>query len=121
MSVDSRLHVYVCKILGVIDGDTVKVNIDLGFNCWLNNVSVRLNNFNAPETRTKNLAEKAKGLASKARLQELLPVGSNQIIKTYLDDKYGRILGDFLLLQETVSDLLIREGFGQPYDGKSKL
>ena len=62
---------YACKVLRVVDGDTIDVNIDLGFNIW-HRGRVRMAGIDTPESRTRNLEEKKLGLASKARLKELL-------------------------------------------------
>lgn len=109
------MYQYKCIVKDIIDGDTVRVHIDVGFNTWINNVVVRLNNLDTPEIRTKNLEEKNSGLEAKKRLKELLPEGSKQLVRTYLDDKYGRVLGDFFVGDKTVSSILIEEGHGKFY------
>ena len=91
------MYQYKCKIIEITDGDTVKVDIDVGFNIWVNNVVIRLLGIDTPESRTTDKIEKIFGLLSKNRLAQLLPINSIQIIKTTIDDKYGRVLGDFLL------------------------
>ena len=64
-------YLYKCVVTRVIDGDTVDVDVDLGFDVWLKKQRVRLAGIDTPESRTRNLAEKALGLAAKERLQEL--------------------------------------------------
>ena len=94
------MYEYRVKILKVVDGDTVDVDIDLGFGVWLRDERVRIMGIDTPESRTRDLIEKKFGLASKARLTELL--GSDAILKTQVSKsgedmkgKFGRILGDF--------------------------
>ena len=96
------MYEYKCKILRVVDGDTVDVDIDLGFGVWMHKERVRVNGIDTPESRTRDLEEKAFGHAEKERVKELLPIGSMQVLKTEIDKsgedkkrKFGRILGDF--------------------------
>lgn len=120
---ESQMYTYRCKIVKIIDGDTVDVDIDLGFGMWIHNERVRLNGIDAPESRTSDKIEKKFGMAAKARVQELLPVGEHFVITTQLsNEKYGRTLGNFLLdgVYSTVSGLLIEEGYAVPYHGQSK-
>jgi micrococcal nuclease len=123
------MYNYKCVIVRVIDGDTVDIDIDLGFSVWLRNQRVRLQGIDTPESRTKDLAEKAHGLAAKSRLIELLPVGSKFQIATAIGsnnsdmhEKFGRILGNFMLpgTNNSVSDVLMSEGYAVPYTGQSK-
>ena len=81
------MYEYRCKILRVVDGDTVDVDIDLGFGIIMSNERVRIHGIDAPESRTRDLVEKKFGLAAKERVLELLPEGSYQTIKTYLMNK----------------------------------
>lgn len=126
---ERKMYNYRCVIIRVIDGDTVDVDIDLGFSVWLRNQRVRLQGIDTPESRTKDLAEKAHGLAAKSRLTELLPVGSKFEIATAINnndsdmhEKFGRILGNFMLpsTTKTVSEVLMSEGYAVPYSGQSK-
>ena len=121
------MYMYKCKILRIVDGDTVDVDIDLGFGMWMHRERVRMMGIDTPESRTRDLEEKAFGLASKERLKELLPIGSIQILKTEIDKsgedakgKFGRILGDFLIEGERASEILINEGHAVAYHGQSK-
>lgn len=99
---------YNCIINRVVDGDTVDVDIDLGFDCWLKKQRVRLRGIDAPEVRTRDLFEKELGLAAKEFVEKHLPVGSSQILCSYEyhADKYGRIIGDF----ETNVDVAVKTG-----------
>lgn len=116
------MYEYRCKILRVVDGDTVDVDIDLGFGIIMSNERVRIHGIDAPESRTRDLVEKKFGLAAKERVLELLPEGSYQTIKTYLDGKgkFGRILGNFLIANSTLTAILINEGHAVEYHGQSK-
>ena len=125
------MYEYKCKILRVVDGDTVDIDIDLGFGMWMHKERVRMMGIDTPESRTRDKVEKKFGLASKARLKELMPVGSMQILKTEIDrsgedsrGKFGRILGDFFVDQNgdksRATEILINEGYAVAYHGQSK-
>ena len=121
------MYEYKCKILRVVDGDTVDVDIDLGFGMWMHKERVRMMGIDTPESRTRDKVEKAFGLASKAKLKDLLPIGSIQILKTEIDrsgedkkGKFGRILGDFIVEDKRCTDILIEEGHAVAYFGGSK-
>ena len=122
------MYEYKALINRVVDGDTVDVDIDLGFGVWLHDERVRIMGIDTPESRTRDLVEKAFGLASKARLKELIPEGSIQTLKTEVDKdgedakgKFGRILGDFLSEGgRRVTQILIEEGHAVDYYGGSK-
>ena len=96
------MYEYRAIVLRVVDGDTVDVDIDLGFGIWMKRERVRMMGIDTPESRTRDKVEKVFGLAAKERLRELLPVGSTTVLKTEIDKKgedakgkFGRILGDF--------------------------
>ena len=120
------MYEYKCKVVRVIDGDTVDVDIDLGFGVWLRKERVRIMGIDTPESRTRDKVEKKFGLASKAKLKELLKNGS--ILKTQVSKKgedmkgkFGRILGDFILDDgRKVTEVLIDEGHAVAYFGGSK-
>jgi len=119
------MYQYKCKINKVLDGDTVDIDLDLGFNIVLSNQRVRMAGVDTPESRTANKEEKPRGLLSKKKLGEKLPVGSWQIIETQRsdnnDDKFGRILGVFILEDGTkVNDWLIENNYAVPYKGENK-
>jgi micrococcal nuclease len=119
------MYQYKCKINKVLDGDTVDIDLDLGFNIVLVNQRVRMAGVDTPESRTSNKEEKPRGLLSKKKLAEKLPVGSWQIIETQRsdnnDDKFGRILGVFILEDGTkVNDWLINNNYAVPYKGDNK-
>tara|TARA_B000000532_G_scaffold216901_1_gene189371 strand:+ start:1694 stop:2125 length:432 start_codon:yes stop_codon:yes gene_type:complete len=121
------MYEYKSKILRVVDGDTVDVDIDLGFGVWLHKERVRIMGIDTPESRTRDKVEKKFGLASKARLKELMPIGSMQVLKTQIDKsgedkkgKFGRILGDFMIDTKLVTDIMISEGYAVAYHGQNK-
>jgi len=110
------MYEYQCVIKRIVDGDTVDVDIDLGFGIWLNNERIRIVTINSPETRTRDLEEKRKGLAASQRAEELLPIGSNQILLSKdFKGKFGRILGDFKLNDTTFSKTMLVEGHAVLY------
>jgi micrococcal nuclease len=119
------MYQYKCKINKVLDGDTVDIDLDLGFNIILANQRVRMAGVDTPESRTANKEEKPRGLLSKKKLAEKMPVGSWQIIETQRsdnnDDKFGRILGVFILEDGTkVNDWLIANNYAVVYKGENK-
>jgi micrococcal nuclease len=114
---------YNVKIKKVIDGDTVDVDIDLGFGVWLHKERVRIMGIDTPESRTRDKVEKLFGLASKEKLKELLPLSSMQVLVVEEYDakgKFGRILGDFEIEDTKVTDILIEEGHAVAYFGGNK-
>ena len=122
------MYEYRCKVIKVIDGDTVDVDIDLGFDILLKDERVRIMGIDTPESRTRDKVEKKFGLASKARLKELIGGRSGPILKTQINKKgedmrgkFGRILGDFVTDDgRMVTDILIEEGHAVAYFGGSK-
>jgi micrococcal nuclease len=114
----------VKKVLKVVDGDTIDVDIDLGFNVSYTQ-RVRLAGIDTPESRTKDLKEKALGLEVKDYLSSKLRNAKVIVIKTELPDsteKYGRILGWIYLNEEKTSlnETMIKEGYAWTYDGGTK-
>ena len=115
---------HVKKVLKVVDGDTIDVDIDLGFNVSYTQ-RVRLAGIDTPESRTKDLKEKALGLEVKDYLSKRLKDAKVVIIKTELPDsteKYGRILGWIYVDGEnlSVNESMIKEGYAWTYDGGTK-
>ena len=93
------MYEYRCRIDRVVDGDTVDVDIDLGFGVWMKKQRIRLYGVDTPESRTRDAEEKVFGNLAKNFVQVRLPVGSNQVLRTKLDGKgkFGRILGEFVI------------------------
>jgi micrococcal nuclease len=116
---------YVKKVENVVDGDTIDVLIDLGFDILFAS-RVRLAGIDTPESRTKDLKEKALGLESKEYLKKHLKDAKSVIIKTEKMDsseKYGRILGWVYVNGDTVSlnDMMINDGYAWGYLGDTKV
>ena len=111
--------VYNAELDRVIDGDTVDVTLDLGFNVKLHKQRCRLAGIDTPESRTRDLAEKALGLQAKARLQELCH--GHFKIKSLGKGKYGRILAiPYTQDGENICEILIKEGHAVEYHGGTK-
>ena len=116
------MYEYPCKIVKVIDGDTADVDIDLGFGVWLKKQRIRFYGVDTPESRTRDKEEKVYGLMAKEFVLSHLPVGSTQVLRTKKDGvgKYGRILGEFIIDDTTVNQLLIDTHNAVAYFGQSK-
>ena len=125
------MYEYRARLVKVVDGDTVDVDIDLGFGIWMKDERVRIMGIDTPESRTRDQVEKLFGKAASARVKELLD--EDIILKTQIardgedmKGKYGRILGDFIVerfedgKQEMLTDILIQEGHAVAYFGGSK-
>ena len=110
-------YIYKIKqVLKVVDGDTVDLLIDLGFDIYIEK-RIRLYGINTPETRTRDLKEKKRGLAAKARLEELcsIPEDENLILKSYGVGKYGRVLGEIVARGAVLNNILLGEGHAKAY------
>ena len=120
------MYEYRVNVVKVVDGDTVDVDIDLGFGVWLKDERVRIMGIDTPESRTSDKVEKKFGLAAKARLKSLL--GKKAILKTQVNKdgedmkgKFGRILGDFVSEDgRMVTEVMVAEGHCVLYFGGSK-
>jgi len=115
------MHEYNAIVRRVVDGDTMDVTLDLGFDILYNN-RIRLYGINTPESRTRDLEEKKLGLAAKDRVKELCPVGSSVIIKTTKEGrgKYGRILGEIFVGDVNINKQLVAEGHAVEYFGGAR-
>jgi len=121
---------YKCKVIKVVDGDTVDVDIELGFGIVLTDERVRVMGIDTPESRTSDKVEDLFGEAAKKRVKELME--SDVILITQEDKhgedmkgKFGRILGDFYVeryegKREKLTEVMIDEGHCVPYFGGSK-
>ena len=116
---------YDVTVIKVVDGDTVDVDIDLGFGVTLRDERVRIMGIDTPESRTRDKVEDLFGEAAKARLKELMSEGAKLITTENkhgedMKGKFGRILGDFKVGDKKVTDILIEEGHAVAYFGGSK-
>ena len=121
---------YDVKVIKVVDGDTVDVDINLGIGVWLHDERVRIMGIDTPESRTSDKVEDLFGEAAKARLKELMEDGGKLITTEDrkgedMKGKFGRILGDFYVERyegekEKVTDIMIEEGHAVAYFGGSK-
>ena len=117
------MYEYRCKVLKVIDGDTVDVDIDLGFGIILSDERVRLMGIDTPESRTRDKVEKVFGLAATAKAHTLIPEDSHCINRTRRDKagKYGRTMGDFVMTDGRLyTEVMVETHHAVPYEGQSK-
>ena len=121
-------YIYRGKLERVVDGDTIDALIDVGFDIWIKK-RIRYSGIDTWESRTRDLAEKAKGLEAKARNKELLMEISSKSgyfrLKSYGVGKYGRVLGEIFIedaegKQYNINETLVAEGHGYVYDGGKK-
>lgn len=107
------MYEYKAEIKKIIDGDTLKTRIDLGFSTFVDQ-TLRINRIDAYETRlssTTSLEQKKLGLEGKAFLTTLLPVGTEVIIKTEKTDKYGRYVADVTYKDIDIGNLMVDKGY----------
>ena len=122
------MYQYSCIIRKVVDGDTIDVDIDLGFDTWKLNERVRLYGVDTPESRTRDHIEKIFGKEASRVVESFLPVGSRQTLETLKDKagKFGRTLGKFIIFdpkqdrETTINDFLIENNYAVGYHGQSK-
>ena len=120
------MYEYSCKIVRVVDGDTVDVDIDLGFGVWMHKQRIRMYGIDTPESRTRDLEEKKFGLMAIEIVKKWVPEGSTQTLITRKDisGKYGRILGSFKIVFEeeetTLNEWMVKYKYGVEYFGQSK-
>lgn len=115
----------VKKLLNVVDGDTIDVDIDLGFDISLSK-RVRMAGIDTPESRTTNKIEKALGLEAKEYLKKNIKDAKDIVIKTELPDsseKYGRILGWIYAdgSSKSINEMMIEDGYAWGYMGDTKV
>ena len=112
----------VKKVVKVVDGDTVDVELDLGFSLTKKE-RVRVAGIDTPECRTRNKVEKQYGQAAKLFMTGLLKNGTNLRVCTEKDGKYGRMLGWFYCDEHhhSLNDVMVAEGYAFPYQGGTKL
>ena len=120
------MYEYRCKVVKIIDGDTVDVDIDLGFGVWLKKERIRMYGIDTPESRTRDLEEKKYGNAAKEFITGMLDDGGGIVLKTRKDKegKYGRILGELWrttdFADKSINDYMIEKHHAVAYHGQSK-
>ena len=119
------MYEYKAKVVKIVDGDTVDVDIDLGFGVTLKDERVRIMGIDTPESRTSDKVEKVFGLAAKERVKQIIE--KDTVLKTFaakdgedMKGKFGRILGDFIIGDKMLTEILIEEGHAVKYFGQNK-
>jgi micrococcal nuclease len=112
------MYEYNCKIVRVVDGDTVDVDIDLGFDTWKCGERIRLYGIDTPECRTRDAEEKAAGLLAKEFVEDALHVGGTYTLTTREKGKFGRVI--VLSDRTSINAALVSEHLAVPYHGQSK-
>jgi micrococcal nuclease len=109
----NSLFTYNALCTDVYDGDSVTLDIDLGFNMWMRNQKIRLLGIDTPELRGE---ERADGLVAAARLRDLIE-NHEVTLQSHKDKagKYGRWLGTIYLDGVNINQLLLDEGLAEPY------
>ena len=116
------MYEYSCTVERVVDGDTIDVVLDLGFDIFYKS-RVRLYGIDTPESRTRNKDEKARGKMAGSFLKEAIEDGEKVVIQTKLKDskgKYGRVLGDVVVDGVNINELMVKCHLAVAYHGQSK-
>ena len=116
------MYEYSAVVTRIVDGDTMDLNIDLGFDVWLRS-RARLAGIDTPESRTRNLREKRFGKLATARVNELVPVGATVRIVVHERGKFGRPLAEIMYgpdLATSLNDQLVDEHLAVRYHGQAK-
>lgn len=111
------MHEYNAELVRVIDGDTVVLDIDLGFGIWLRGEHVRLYGINAPEIRTKDEREKRRGKLAKSHLETLLawaPITLKS--EKFQRGKFGRILATLYVGDVDINAMMVEDGHAEVYE-----
>jgi micrococcal nuclease len=120
------MYEYRCTVVKIIDGDTVDVDIDLGFGVWMKKQRIRMYGIDTPESRTRDLVEKKYGLAAKEFLTGMLDDKAGITLKTHKDKegKFGRILGELWrntnYADQSINEYMIEKHHAVRYMGQSK-
>mgnify|MGYP000243866594 FL=1 len=122
------MYEYRATLLKIVDGDTVDVDIDLGFGIVLSNQRIRLYGIDTPESRTRDLEEKKCGKLATKYIEDHIKVGSTFTLRSRLDKKgkYGRILGELICFvpefdrEMSLNDSMIIKKLAVKYHGQSK-
>jgi len=116
------MYEYGCKVTRVVDGDTIDVDLDLGFDI-IYKCRVRLYGIDTPESRTRNKDEKVRGKLAAKFLQDAISNGENVILQTQLKDskgKFGRVLASVIVDGINVNQQMITNHMAVRYEGQSK-
>jgi micrococcal nuclease len=117
------MYDYRAQCTEVVDGDTIRAHIDLGFSVWRDEHRLRLDGINAPEMHSHDPAQRALAVRARDRVAQLLPPGGFCEVRTRKDarEKFGGYLAVVILADGTVlNDLLVREGLAVPYHGGAR-
>ena len=119
---EMTMYEYRSKVVKVVDGDTIDVDIDLGFDVVLSKQRIRLYGIDTPECRTRDENEKFYGKLSADFLKKYCRKGSYIILRTHLDKKgkFGRILGEIIVDDVNINQLMVKENMAVEYHGQSK-
>tara|TARA_R100001440_G_scaffold35695_2_gene54771 strand:+ start:7083 stop:7505 length:423 start_codon:yes stop_codon:yes gene_type:complete len=116
------VYEYKCQVTRVVDGDTVDCVLDLGFSI-LHKCRVRLYGIDTPESRTRDLDEKARGKLASKFLKEAIDNGNKIVLKSQLKDskgKYGRVLGSIVVDGLDINKAMVANNLAVKYYGQSK-
>lgn len=108
------MFTYKAEIVNIVDGDTIDVDIDLGFNTWVRDVRLRLNRINAYETRlVKGTTEEMKqlGIAGKNYIEQTVANAKEIVVTTLGQGKYGRWIAEIVIDGQNISDKLVELGY----------
>ena len=117
------MYEYICKITKVVDGDTVDVDIDLGFGVWLHKERVRIYGIDTPESRTRDKDEKARGKLAARFLKDCIAEGKEVVLQTKLKDsrgKFGRVIATVVVDGVDINQTMIDKHLAVAYFGQSK-
>ena len=116
------MYEYRCEIIRVVDGDTIDVAVDLGWDTWIRGSGgrIRLHGIDTPESRTRDKIEKRYGLAAKAFVEQFFEGAEEIIVCTREKGKYGRYLGDFKVGRKWLCAELLKNHHAVKYEGQSK-
>jgi|TARA_R110000744_G_scaffold251163_1_gene367153 micrococcal nuclease len=114
------MYQYKVTLDRIVDGDTIDVNVDLGFTVWLSKQRIRLMGVDTWESRTRNLEVKAKGLLAKEFTKHMVSEAEEIILISHGKGKYGRILGEVICDGVSLNDALVENGHAVEYYGGTK-
>ena len=116
------MYEYKCEVTRVVDGDTIDCVLDLGFSI-LHKCRVRLYGIDTPESRTRDLDEKARGKLASKFLEDSIKNGTEIILRSELKDskgKYGRVLGSIVVDDLDINQAMVAQNLAVKYFGQSK-